>query len=367
MIPFLTEFLRSPGQNIWYGFVSSVLVCLCSLGLMACQEAPNRTDSGRPGNQVDTEAQWVEQTLMHMTLQEMVSQMIVVAMPYEFDGFDGASFNELREDIIDFGAGGVVFLRSEPLSQSVIISDLQAETRIPLFVAQDMEWGAAMRVRFATEFPRAMGIGATGDPELAREAGRITAVEARAVGVNFILAPVADINSNANNPVIGTRSFGDDPEQVSLFVSAFISGVQKENVLATAKHFPGHGSTDADSHFSLPLVSPVRIQTELLDLRPFKSAITSNVGAVMTGHLAVANPGDEHLTPATLSDSLLQDVLRTQLGFSGLIISDALNMAGVGSADDSDSITVRAINAGIDLLLAPRSPRTTDSAIDQAS
>jgi len=184
--------------------------------------------------------------------------------------------------------------------------------------------------------------------------------------VNFILAPVADVNSNANNPIIGTRSFGDDPEQVSRFVSAFVQGIQDEHLIATVKHFPGHGSTDTDSHASLPLVAPERLQTELLDLRPFKSAIIAEVGAVMTGHLAVARQGDTNIQPATLSDFLLQEVLRKQLGFRGLIISDALNMAGVGDAEQSDSITVRAINAGVDLLLMPRNPLATRHAILKA-
>lgn len=365
MTLFQKRILLSPQQQARHVFVFFVLACLSGVFLTACQDVS--TDGGIVNrNDSADQARWVEQSLAQMSRREMVSQMIVVLIPDEFDAFDAQAFNELRENVIDFGAGGIVFLQSEPLSQSTITSDLQAEARIPLFVAQDMEWGAAMRVKYATEFPQAMGIGATQDPEFAREAGRITAVEARSLGVNFILAPVADVNSNPDNPIIGPRSFGDDPEQVSLFVSAFIHGVQKENILATVKHFPGHGSTNADSHSSLPLVAPERFQTELLDLKPFKAAISSNVGAVMTGHVAIARPGDRNIIPATLSDSLLHDVLRVQLGFRGLIISDAMNMAGLGNLGKIDSITVRAVRAGVDILLMPRDPVETREIILRA-
>lgn len=355
LLPRRKKFLR-------WARIGYILVTI-SFILIGCQGLD--TDPGNTAGErnVDGSSVWVERVLSEMTLQEMVSQMIIIGMPDEINGFDPEVFSKLREDIIDFGAGGIVFLRTEPLSQSMIITDLQSLAKIPLLVAQDMEWGAAMRVQYATEFPQAMGIGATFDPGLSKNAGRITAIEARTLGVNMILAPVADVNSNPDNPIIATRSYGDDPEQVSRFVSAFIRGVQEEGLLATAKHFPGHGSTSADSHSSLPLVAPERFQTEIMDLRPFKSAISSNVAAIMTGHLAIAHPDDENFIPATLSTFILQSLLRDQLGFDGLIISDAMNMAGVGRAEEADSITVRAVIAGVDLLLMPRDPVAARRAI----
>ena len=360
MIPLKQTSFRAR-NHFWPILIGSTLAVLM---LSSCRRDANHDETSDSSN--TAAMAWADSVLNSMTLPEQVAQMIVVGMPDLVDGFNPESFESLLARTVDFGAGGIVFLKTDPLPQSAITADLQSRSEIPMFVAQDMEWGAAMRVQHAIEYPQAMGIGATNNPEFARLAGQHTAEEARALGVNMVLAPVADVNSNPDNPIIATRSFGDVPETVASFVSQFVSGVQSEGLLATSKHFPGHGSTDRDSHATLPRVAPERFRTGLLDLMPFVASIEVNVAAIMTGHLAIADETATNPLPATLSDSLLTTVLREKMGFQGLIISDALNMAGVGTAAEANSVTIKAVNAGVNLLLMPSNPIQTRETILRA-
>jgi beta-N-acetylhexosaminidase len=262
-----------------------------------------------------------------------------------------AENRQLRDLVQDVQVGGIIFFQGTPLDQAALLNELQAAAPIPLLASQDMEWGAGMRLTGATMLPTAMALGATRDPDLAYRAGRVTAAEARAVGVRQVLAPVADVNSSTGNPVIDTRSFSDRPGLAAVMVDAFVRGLQDGGVLATAKHFPGHGATSRDSHFSMPVLQITPARLDSVDLVPFRAAIEAGVSSVMTAHVAYPRIDGGSLRPATLSRPLIQGLLRDSLRFEGLIVSDALNMAGVRSGATAGSIALTALSAGVDMLM----------------
>src|SRR5213078_4859003 len=216
-----------------------------------------------------------------------------------------------------------------PFDIAAKLNALQRRSRLPLLVSADLEWGAAMRVVGATAFPQIMAVGATGDPRDAYTIGAAAAVEGRAVGIHVNFAPDSDVNNNPANPIINTRSFGENPQRVGEFVSAFVKGVADGSALATAKHFPGHGDTAADSHIDLAVISASRERLEHLDLVPFRAAIAAGADTVMTGHLSVPALEPDPNTPATLSPKILEGLLRKELRFQGLIVTDAMDMGGI--------------------------------------
>src|SRR5690348_4829484 len=223
-----------------------------------------------------------------------------------------------------------------------------------------------MRLEEGTSLPSAMAVAATGDPQFAYVAGKITALEARAAGLNWIFAPVCDVNSNPENPIINTRSYGGDPSRVAEFVSQYIRGVQENGAMATAKHFPGHGNVNTDSHISVPVIPSSAAELERIELVPFRAAIAAGAGAVMSGHLAVPALEPEPDTPATLSPRTWTDLLRKKMGFEGIGVTDALDMGGVTTIDSAPNIAVRAIRAGADVLLIPPNPDAAIAALKQA-
>jgi beta-N-acetylhexosaminidase len=225
-----------------------------------------------------------------------------------------------------------------------------------------------MRVDGTTVFPHAMAFGATGNPAYARYEGEITAREARALGVQWIYYPVADVNNNPDNPIINIRSFGENPEAVASMVTAFIEGAhsdKKNYALATVKHFPGHGDTAVDSHMNMPVIAGDRARLDKVELVPFKAAIDAGVDAVMTAHIAVPalSPPD---IPSTLSPAILTGLLRKDLGFKGIIVTDALEMAGIVKSFSTGDAAVRALEAGADVLLMPTDPEAVVKAVTAA-
>lgn len=294
------------------------------------------------------------------------------------------AYRELLHQVRDNGVGGVIWFLSNIYEAAVLNRRLQAAAAIPLLISADLEMGMGMRFIDTTWWPPAMAFAATGDPSLAEEAGRIVAIEAKSVGINHILAPVADVNVDPDNPVINARSFGEDPHEVARFVTAFVRGVQSEGVLATVKHFPGHGDTHVDSHRALPVIDVTRERLDAVELVPFRAAIAAGVHSVMIGHLAVPqvdptpapvreadhddNPYGTHehevtrggTMPATTSPKLVDDLLRRDLGFDGLVVTDAFDMGGLSEHFDAGEAAVRAIVAGQDqVMLSPN----TDAAI----
>src|SRR5882672_11038521 len=297
---------------------------------------------------------WATQQLGKMSLDEKVGQLISVGINATFLNQDSEAFNALRHQVVDNHVGGIILFRGPVYESVVLVNRMQALAKYPLLISADLEAGAGMRFDDTVNFPWNMAIAATGNPDYARQAGELTAREARALGIQQIYAPVADVNNNAANPVINVRSYGEDPVQVGRFVAAFVEGAQSGGVIATAKHFPGHGDTATDSHRGLPEIDVARARLNAVELVPFQAAINAGVGSVMVGHIGLpqidptaikplpketkGKPLDtdeageiieEKATmPATLSP-VVGGILRNDLKFQGMVVTDALSMSGL--------------------------------------
>lgn len=311
---------------------------------------------------------WAQKTLRKMTLEEKIGQMIMVWAKVQFLNVDSPQYARLRDEMNRFHVGGFgvtvetdggQLLKSEPLEAAAMTNALQKESKYPLLFAADFERGLSMRLNGPTAFPAAMAFGAAGDPTLAKEFGRISALESRAIGIHWNWFPVADVNSNPANPIIDTRSFGEDPALVAKMVDAYIEGAHQGGMLTTVKHFPGHGDTDTDSHLSLARVKVSLDRLNSVELVPFRSAITAGVDAVMVGHLIVPAIEPDPNRPASISTKVIDDLLKKQLGFHGLVVTDALDMAGLmkvfqGSDQEiAGAEAVAAVRAGNDMILIP--------------
>jgi beta-glucosidase-like glycosyl hydrolase/CubicO group peptidase (beta-lactamase class C family) len=297
---------------------------------------------------------WAEAVLDTLSLEQKLAQLFVTQAFGSAKGEEPAERTRLLDRIERFGAGGVLFSTGDAERQAAMTRELQARAALPLLVAQDMEHGVGMRVEGTTAFPKAMALGAAADTTLAYAMGRHVAAEARAVGVHVNFAPVADVNNNPFNPIINVRSFGEDPAAVAALTTAALQGMQDGGLVATAKHFPGHGDTDIDSHDALPLLPFGRERLDAVELIPFRRAIASGVQSVMTGHLAVPALEPDSTLPATLSQRVITGLLRQELGFEGLIVTDGLNMGGITGGFGVGESVVRAIEAGVDLLILVR-------------
>jgi len=346
---------RTHKSGGWVGWASAHLQrCsrLVILGLVVLvsfagcrQEAP---ESGLSA----AEERWVRTTLAGMSLEEKAAQMIMIAETGYPRNPRSETALELVEAIRNRGVGGLVLMRSEEATIPRLLNELQTEARIPLLVAMDMERSLAFRVRRGTvDLPFAMAVGATRSEDAARFLGEVTAREGRALGIHWAFAPVVDVNNNPDNPVINIRSFGEDPELVARLGAAFIRGAHAGGLLTSAKHFPGHGDTAVDSHLELPVIGADRERLETVEWPPFREAIAAGVDSVMVGHMAVPAL-DPSGRPATLSASLNSEILRDEMGFRGLIVTDAMEMEGVGSAWIGEA-TVDAVRAGADVILMP--------------
>jgi len=329
-----------------------------------------------------------------MNLREKIGQMFEVAIR------GGEPLDEVLRHVRENHVGGVIWFQATSHEAAAANARLQTAARIPLLISADLEMGMGMRFTDTAWWPPAMAIAATGDASLAEEQGRATARAALAIGVNHVLAPVADVNVDPRNPVINTRSFGEDPHEVARYVQAFVRGVQEAGALATAKHFPGHGDTHVDSHRALPVLNVTRERLDAVELVPFRAAIEAGVGSIMIGHLSVPSldpapvpvraefenvygTHSDEVThrgtmPATLSRPVITDLLRGELGFTGLVITDSMDMGGLAAHFDAGEAAVRAIEAGEDQILystdtdaaiaaviaAVESGRLTESRID---
>lgn len=311
-----------------------------------------------------------------LSLEAQVAQLIVVrASGHAFDHQRRypqweLSQADLQHCIADLGVGGVILLGGSAVEVGVRSQQLQSWASIPLLLAADIEEGVGQRFAGATQFPPPMALSAIAQQDLdlacryATTMGAITAQEAIAIGLNWMLAPVVDVNNNADNPVINVRAFGETPEQVSALTQAFIQGAQQHPVLTTAKHFPGHGDTAIDSHLRLPELLHDRDRLAQVELVPFQRAIVSGVDAVMTAHVRV--PRLDATLPATLSPAILTRLLRHDLGFAGLVVTDALIMGAIADQYGPYEAAVLAIEAGADVVLMPPDPEGTIQAICEA-
>ncbi len=330
-----------------------------------------------------------------MTLEQKVGQMFMIWSHAEFFNVKSQEYIHLRDAMRKYHLGGFgvtveyedgFLYKNEPLEAAMMTNQLQSDSEFPLLFAADFERGLGMRLNEVTGFPHAMAFGATNDPDYARESGRITAMEARAIGVHWNWFPDTDVNSNPDNPVINTRSFGEDPKQVGQMAAAYIEGAHEFGMLTTAKHFPGHGDTDTDSHLAVPLVKGDQQHLDSIELPPFQAAIKAEVDAVMVAHVAVPalDPDPKHV--ASISQPIVTGLLKQKMGFAGLVVTDALVMEGLtklfpeGGSAASARAAVEAVKAGNDVLLLPadldaayngvlnavRSGEISESRIDQS-
>jgi beta-N-acetylhexosaminidase len=340
------------------------LVAAALVAASAAQHPVNPLSVDRDGER------WVQQTMKQMTLDEKVGQLIVSSFQTNFMSTDSDAFDELVKAVHEQHVGGFhlfgaaepvpgVLLNptygpvtlGQPLEAASIVNRLQAIAKVPLLNTADFETGAGFRIMGATQFPRLMAFGAAGDERLAHEAGRITAVESRALGVHVNFAPVVDVNNNPRNPVINTRSYGEDPALVGRLAAAYVRGLQSAGMMATLKHFPGHGDTDVDSHIGLPVITHPRERFERMELPPFRDGIAAGAAAVMTGHIVMPALDPEPNLPTTLSEPIVTGLLRDELKFEGLVYTDSMGMAGVAATHSPGEAAVAAFKAGNDVIL----------------
>jgi beta-N-acetylhexosaminidase len=307
---------------------------------------------------------WAEKTLHKLTLEEKIGQVFMIWCRASFLNLENPEYLQLREAMQNYHVGsfamtvhvdGPYLLRSEPFEAADLLNRLQQDSKLPLLFAADFERGVSMRLLGTTVFPHAMAFGAAGSEEYAQTFGRITAEEARAIGIHWNFFPDADVNSNPANPIINTRSFGEDPKQVGDLVAAYIKGAHEGGMLVTAKHFPGHGDTATDSHLGVASVNVDRAHLDRIELPPFRHAIQAGVDSVMVAHVTVPALDSDPNHVATISPAVVSDLLEKQLGFKGLIVTDALDMAGLTHLFQTNigRAAVEAFKAGNDLLLIP--------------
>jgi len=307
---------------------------------------------------------WAEKTLHKLSTEEKVGQLFMVWVRAEFLNLNAPECLRLRDSIAKYHLGGFAmtvrwdppFLyRNQPYEAAELLNRLQQESRLPLLIAADFERGVTMRLHGATEFPHAMAFGAAGKLEYAEAFGRITAQEARAIGVHWNFFPDADVNSNPANPIINTRSFGEDPQQVGDLVIAYIRGARANGMMTTAKHFPGHGDTATDSHLGVAQVTGDMARLRSVELPPFQKAIEAGVDSVMVAHVSVPALDSDPNHVATTSPAIVTGLLKKQLGFKGIVVTDALDMAGLTRLYGAHigRAAVDAFKAGSDVLLIP--------------
>ncbi len=313
--------------------------------------------------------QWVDATLKKLTIEQLVGQMIFAPLNSTYLSSDSDQYEALVKLLHESQIGGLIafggteavpnvmlnntygpVILGQPLELASLFNRLQSISTLPLLTTSDFEWGVAMRVAGATKFPRAMAFGAAGDPRLAYEAGKVVGLESRALGVHVNFGPVADVNNNPRNPVINIRSFGEDPARVGGMVNGWVRGLQEAGMLATLKHFPGHGDTDVDSHLGLPIIAHPRARLDAVELPPFQSGVSAGAAGVMVAHMEMPAI-DPEKRPATFSPVVIGELLRGQMRFNGLVYSDSMKMAAITRMASPSEAAVRAVQAGIDVVL----------------
>jgi len=330
--------------------------------------------SGNTSNPKTTSPAWTDSVMRSMTLREKVAQIVWPSVFGDYVSGDSPQWRRLTQYVEQEKVGGFTISVGSPMELAAKLNALQSMSKVPLLIGADLEAGAGFRARGgyfvpnaidlggALVFPPEMGLGATRDTTLAYEQGRLTAKEGRALGIHIAYAPVLDVNNNPANPVINTRSYSEDPALAARMGVAFIHGLQDHGMIATGKHFPGHGDTGVNSHLALPVVTVSRSRLDTVELVPFRAAVNSGVGAIMSFHGAMPAL-DSSGVPGTLSPKVVTGLLRGEMGFRGIIISDAMDMRGVLDQYGADEAAKRAIAAGIDVLIQPLDVSETIDAV----
>lgn len=320
---------------------------------------------------------WVDRTIASLSLHDRIAQIVMIWVLGDYTSNTDSSYAEVRRWITEDHVGGVSMSLGTPIEVAAKINDMQRLSRVPLLTSADLEPGLGrleggvfthylMDAGSATVFPSAMGIAATGRDQDAYDVAHAIGEEARAVGIQIDFAPVVDVNNNPNNPVINTRSFGEDPRRVARLSALFVQGLDDAGAVGTAKHFPGHGDTDVDSHVGLPIVGASMARLDTVELVPFRAAIQAGASLVMTAHIALPAIEGDSTTPATLAPKIITGLLRDSLGFRGVAITDAMTMEGVGKGYTTEESSVLAVLAGADILLKPSDPTRAIDALMKA-
>lgn len=355
----------------WKSLSVLALCCAC-----ATPPHPAVTDPGTDrllgtahpgaGSRLSTQdSAWIEATLASLSPRERAAQLIMPWVSGEYAAVGSPEYEQMRQWVQDEKVGGLVMSIGLPLNYGAKLNHMQRIARVPLLIASDMENGTGMRLGGSyalpslipqgggTVFPPVMSLGATRSADLAYQLGKVLGGEARAVGVHINFGPVLDVNSNPLNPVINTRSFSEDPALVSRLSAAYIRGAREMGLMTTGKHFPGHGDAATDSHIGLPVIARDRKQLDSIDFPPFKNAIDSGIDAIMTAHIAVTGVLGDSAPPATVAPYFMTDVLRKDMGFRGLVVTDAMTMGGVANRYGATEPLILALLAGADILLMP--------------
>lgn len=309
------------------------------------------------------ENEWVDSTLKSLTIEQKIGQLFMVAT---FSNRDESHYKYIDRLISDFHIGGLIFFQGGPMGQAQLTNRYQSHSNVPLFIGIDGEWGLGMRLDSTISFPKQMVLGSIQDDALVYKMGSDIARQCSRLGIQINFAPVSDINSNPGNPVIGIRSFGEDRDNVTRKAIAYMKGLQHNKIIATAKHFPGHGDTDADSHFTLPVLTHSVDQLTETDLYPYRAMIADSLMGVLNGHLYIPALDSTPNLASSLSEKVVTGLLRKDLGFRGLVFTDAMNMRGVLKTGKAAEVNLKALIAGNDILLYPESIAETVAKIKDA-
>ncbi len=324
------------------------------------------TFSCSPPTSIEIEQSWAEQTLQELSLREKISQMLIYSMHLNFRNDENEQWQEINQLIESDGIGGIHLWSGNTGLSVTMLNSLQNDSKVPILFDMDIERGLEQRFPEGTQIPPQMAIAATGNPQNAYDAGKIVALEGRSVGVHWNLAPVVDVNNNPDNPIINTRAFSDTSDMVAEYAVQYIRGLQAGGMLATAKHFPGHGDTQIDSHKSLATIPSDSTRLWSVELAPYKKVIDAGVDAVMISHLIAPDFQPNSYTPATLSKFWIQDILRGKLGFRGAIVTDAMDMGSMTANFSNDYALINAINAGCDIIIQKHNYRRTIDVVANA-
>lgn len=338
------------------------------LHVSASQSAPSRFEP--------SEKAWkfADKQLKKMTLDEKIGQLVHIGINAKYASQDSDFFKDIQRQVVENKVGGIIVFAGGLYETVHFINRMQESAKIPLLISADFESGVGMRFDETINFPWNMALGATNNPEFARRQGEIVGREARALGVLQVFAPVVDVNNNADNPVINTRSYGENPNDVARLAVAFTEGLQAQKIIGTAKHFPGHGDTNVDSHRGLPIIDVNKQRLDAIELTPFKAVIDAGIASVMIAHIGLpqidsteikplkqsinldtdsAFSSEKATMPSTLSPLINTNILHKELGFKGLTVTDAMSMSGLTQYFNQDEAAVRAILAGSDILEKP--------------
>lgn len=346
-------------KNIKIKVSFSIIILFCFSLIIKAQYQPKNISSA----EIEKANQWVSKTYNALSQDEKLGQLFIVAL---YTNKDEAHINSVRNIIVNEKIGGLILMQDDAAKEINLVNEFQKKSKIPLMIGMDAEWGLFQRIAAAHKFPWAMTLGAIQDKSLIAEMSAKIAEDAKRMGINWDFAPVVDVNTNPNNPIIGNRSFGSEVPNVISAALAYSNGLQDNNILAAIKHFPGHGDTDQDSHLDLPVISHSLKRLNEIEIAPFKALMDKGIGGVMVAHLYVPALEKTKGIPASISKNIITGILKDQLGYKGLIITDALNMGAVANKFKAGELDAMAFSAGNDIMLFSQDVSTGKKLIQQA-